>query len=66
MTRATRLARMIWTRDVARRLAVFAVAVSLFAIPLGTGTGTVEAVEADESIGGAHDGAGGCALSQLF
>jgi len=58
MTRATRLARLIWTRDVARRLAVFAIAVSLLAIPLGTGAGTAEAGET----GATHDGE--CSLGE--
>ena len=42
----------VWTRGVARRLAVFAIALSLLAIPLGTGTSTAEAGDS----GSGHDG----------
>lgn len=45
MSRSIRFVRAAWTRDVARRMAVFAVALSLLAIPLGTGAGPAEAAE---------------------
>jgi hypothetical protein len=41
-----------WTRGVARRLAIFAIALSLLAIPSGSGTSTA----GDSGSGSGHNG----------